>query len=101
MVTTVAGPTGAGDPEHHGRVQASPPEDVEPGGYAASLEALGDPAHEEHENWTDWIGGSFDSDEFDLPATNAGLKHFLPGIPYGTRRVLVSSTYCLHCPVSQ
>lgn len=57
--------------------RACPPEDVGgPWGYAEFLEALGDRDHEEHESWTEWIGGSFDPDEFDLAAADAALKHF-------------------------
>ena len=53
--------------------RACPPEDCGgPWGYAELLEALGDPAHERHEELVDWIGG-FDAEKFDLAATNAHL----------------------------
>jgi Plasmid pRiA4b ORF-3-like protein len=54
--------------------RACPPEDVGgPWGYPEFLAALDDPKHPDHDHWTDWIGGSFDPDEFDLPATDAVL----------------------------
>lgn len=57
--------------------RACPPEDVSgPWGYAEFLEALGDPNHEEHEHWTEWVGGDFDPDAFDLVATDAALEAF-------------------------
>lgn len=40
-----------------------PPEDVGgPPGYEHFLQAIGDKAHPEHENLTEWAGGSFDPD---------------------------------------
>jgi hypothetical protein len=43
-----------------------PPEDVGGvGGYLEFLKALGDPAHEEHESFVTWVGGSFDPEAFD------------------------------------
>ena len=57
--------------------RACPPEDVGgPWGYADFLDALADPNHDEHEQWTEWIGGSFDPDAFDLAATDAALNGF-------------------------
>jgi len=45
---------------------ACPPEDCGGiGGYAEFLEAIGDPANELHEDMLDWVGGSFDPDDFD------------------------------------
>jgi hypothetical protein len=56
--------------------RACPPEDVGGiWGYGDFLEAIADPQHEEHENYIDWIGGEFDSEEFDLDDINKGLKH--------------------------
>jgi hypothetical protein len=58
----------------HGE-NACPPDDVGgPGGYEDFLEALADPAHEEHDDYLQWIGGSFDSSRFDLHAVNAELR---------------------------
>ena len=52
--------------------RACPPEDCGgPGGYAHLLEALCNPAHPEHQDLTEWVGGSFDPEAFDLEALNA------------------------------
>jgi hypothetical protein len=54
---------------------ACPPDDVGgPGGYEAFLAALADPAHEEHDEYLEWIGGSFDPARFELAAVNAELR---------------------------
>jgi hypothetical protein len=54
---------------------ACPPEDVGgPYGYAAFLEAISDPAHEEHESYIEWVGGSFDPTKFELASVNAVLQ---------------------------
>lgn len=51
-----------------------PPEDVGgPPGYAALLDALADPAHEDHEHLRSWAGGAFDPDAPDLEAIVAEL----------------------------
>jgi len=55
--------------------RACPPEDV--GGiwsYADFLEALRDPEHAEHEEYTEWIGGEFDPEAFDNEAVNRELQ---------------------------
>ncbi|MDQ6849350.1 MAG: plasmid pRiA4b ORF-3 family protein [Actinomycetota bacterium] len=61
--------------------RACPPEDVGgPWGYGDFLEALADPKHDEHEQWSEWIGGgSFDPDAFDLTSTDAALFAFAWG----------------------
>lgn len=52
--------------------RACPPEDIGgPWGYAEFLEGLADPDDEER---SDWLGGDFDPEEFDLEATNARLN---------------------------
>ena len=52
-----------------------PPEDVGgPWGYEHFLEAIKDPEHEEHEEYLEWVGGSFDPEALDLSAINAELK---------------------------
>jgi hypothetical protein len=57
--------------------RACPPEDCGGiGGYFNFLEAIEDPDHEEHENLLEWIGGSFDPEEFDLDHINTALKRF-------------------------
>lgn len=57
-------------------VRACPPEDV--GGiggyYYRFLEAIKDPDHDEHAMYTEWIGGDFDPEAFDLDAVNLRLK---------------------------
>lgn len=54
---------------------ACPPEDCGgPGGYAMLLEVLADPSHEDYEHMRGWVGGPFDSTEFDLGWANARLQ---------------------------
>jgi Plasmid pRiA4b ORF-3-like protein len=56
---------------------ACPPEDVGgPPGYADFLEAIHDPAHEEHESMLEWCGGSFDPTAFRPDDINAALRQF-------------------------
>jgi hypothetical protein len=46
--------------------RACPPEDCGgPWGYIDFLEAVKDPAHEEHESMLEWVGGEFDPTAFD------------------------------------
>ncbi|MFY9779186.1 MAG: plasmid pRiA4b ORF-3 family protein [Candidatus Baltobacteraceae bacterium] len=57
---------------------ACPPEDCGgPSGYEEMLEALHEPAHEEHMTWTRWAG-DFDPDEFNLEEVDAALATFAP-----------------------
>jgi hypothetical protein len=57
--------------------RACPPEDVGgPWGYEDFLAAVGDPGHDEHEQWDEWAGGGFDPAEFNLPAVNKALEAF-------------------------
>ena len=57
-----------------GGERACPPEDVGGiSGYGDFLEALRDPAHEEHETIVEWSGGSFDPEAFDREAINREL----------------------------
>ena len=54
---------------------ACPPEDCGGiGGYANFLDAVNDPAHEEHESMLEWIGGGFDPKAFDRDRVNTTLK---------------------------
>lgn len=47
--------------------RACPPEDCGGiGGYENFLEAISNPRHEEHKSMLEWVGGSFDPEEFDL-----------------------------------
>lgn len=56
---------------------ACPPEDVGgPPGYVEFLEAINDPAHEEHEAMLEWCGGSFNPTAFRLDNINAALHQF-------------------------
>ena len=43
-------------------------------GYVDLIDALSDPAHEEHAACLEWAGGDFDSEDFDLEAVNFGLR---------------------------
>ncbi len=55
--------------------RACPPEDVGgPDGYRDFLEALGSPAHPDHETLKDWAGRDFDPDLFDLETANRRLE---------------------------
>jgi hypothetical protein len=59
--------------------RACPPEDVGGvWGYAEFLEAIADPGHERHDEFSEWIGGSFDPEAFD-PAT--ATKRMRRGLP--------------------
>lgn len=54
--------------------RACPPEDVGGApGYAAFLEALADPTHEDHASMFEWIGGPFDAERFDVVSANDRL----------------------------
>lgn len=45
--------------------RACPPEDVGgPWGYQEFLAAMADPAHDDHQHYRDWIGGTYDAAEF-------------------------------------
>jgi len=52
-----------------------PPEDIGGvWGYGDFLEAIQDEDHPEHEEYLEWIGGSFDPEAFDLEEVNEVLK---------------------------
>ena len=54
---------------------ACPPEDVGGvWGYERFLEALQDPTHKEHAWLSEWFGGEFDANAFDLEGVNAELR---------------------------
>lgn len=58
--------------------RACPPEDVGGApGYFEFLNALKDPNHEEHESFTEWSGGNFDSELFDPESINWELMKYL------------------------
>ena len=55
--------------------RACPPENVGgPWGYADMLKAIADPKHEEHEQYVEWIGDSFDPEVFALKEVNRMLR---------------------------
>lgn len=55
---------------------ACPPEDCGgPWGYAELCAILADPAHSEHEEMLDWIGGDFDPKAFDLTTSAKRVLH--------------------------
>jgi hypothetical protein len=50
---------------------ACPPEDVGGAhGYAEFLVAIADPSHDDHDQFLEWAGGSFDPGRFDITAVN-------------------------------
>ncbi len=54
--------------------RACPPDDCGGiWGYSDMLEALADPNHPEHDSLSEWIGGPFDAEAFDLDAINGRL----------------------------
>jgi hypothetical protein len=54
--------------------RACPPEDCGgPWGYGNLLEILKDPKHPEYEEMSEWIGGDFDPEAFDVEAINRQL----------------------------
>ena len=57
-----------------GKLQG-PPEDCGGiPGYYNLLEALRDPAHQEHEEMLDWVGGEFNPDTFSAEDVNRRLS---------------------------
>ncbi|HTO89962.1 MAG TPA: plasmid pRiA4b ORF-3 family protein [Candidatus Sulfotelmatobacter sp.] len=55
--------------------RAAPPDDCGGiSGYEHLLEVLADPAHLEHEELREWVGGSYDPEAFDLNSLNRALK---------------------------
>jgi hypothetical protein len=54
---------------------ACPPDDVGgPPGYIEFLQAINDPAHDEHESMLEWCGGSFNPTAFRLDDINETLR---------------------------
>jgi hypothetical protein len=60
--------------------RACPPEDVGGiWGYYHFLEAIGDPEHEEHGEYLEWVGGEFDPEAFNLEEVNQALRALRQG----------------------
>ena len=54
--------------------RACPPEDCGGvWGYAEFLEAIADPAHEDHDETLRWVGGKFDPEKFSVDEVNRKL----------------------------
>jgi hypothetical protein len=59
--------------------RACPPEGVGGvWGYADFLEAIQNPGHKEHEGMLEWVGGSFDAEEFDPEQATREMRQGLP-----------------------
>jgi hypothetical protein len=55
--------------------RACPPENCGgAGGYAALLEIIMDPKHQEYDSMMEWLGGGFDPEAFDRHKANAHLR---------------------------
>ncbi len=58
--------------------RSCPPEDVGGiHGYKHFLDAIGNPEHEEHDDFVEWVG-EFDAEAFDLDETNEAMRAGLP-----------------------
>jgi hypothetical protein len=59
---------------------ACPPEDIgSVPGYFDFLDAMADPKHPEHESMSEWYGGPFDPEYFDLGAVNSAFEAVFKG----------------------
>ena len=47
-------------------------------GYADFLEAIGNKKHERHKEMMEWVGGWFDSEEFDAATATKAMRKGLP-----------------------
>jgi len=57
--------------------RACPPEDCGGiWGYDDLLEIIRDPTHEEYDRMTEWLGGPFDPEEFNIDQVNRSLRRF-------------------------
>ena len=67
---------GIQDPVCLAGARACPPEDVDGlSGYQNFLEAMKDPEHPEHGEFSEWIGGAFDPEELDVDQINQKLRN--------------------------
>ena len=58
--------------------RACPPEDVGGvPGYSEFCRAVKDPAHEDHEELLEWVGGKYDGEDFDRTGINWMLLRYL------------------------
>lgn len=70
----IAGDSGSDRPLCVGGKRHRPPEDCAgPPGYAEVLDTFRDPGHKKHSAMLEWVGGSFDSEAFDVAAVNRAL----------------------------
>jgi hypothetical protein len=52
-----------------------PPEDCGgPGGYEDLMEIINDPANDRYEEMTEWLGGGYDPEEFNIDFVNESLR---------------------------
>jgi hypothetical protein len=59
--------------------RACPPEDCGGiWGYPDFVEAIQNPDHERHEDLLEWVGGSFDPEEFDPAKATKAMRKGLP-----------------------
>ena len=59
--------------------RACPPEDCGGvWGYSDLLEAISNPKHQEHRRMLEWVGGSYDPEEFDPAVATKAMKKGLP-----------------------
>lgn len=66
---------GLGTPHCLAGARACPPEDCGgPAGYERLLRVLAEPDHPDHDELTQWVGGEFDPEAFDVAATNELLE---------------------------
>jgi hypothetical protein len=47
-------------------------------GYPDFVEAIQNPDHEQHEELLEWVGGSFDPEEFDPAEATRAMRKGLP-----------------------
>jgi len=74
IVLEAIGPITGDEPRVSDGRRACPPEDVGGiPGFELFLEALGNPRHPRHQEMLEWHG-PFDSEAFDITATNRGLR---------------------------
>lgn len=74
VVTAVGAPESLPIPRCIKAAGACPPDDCGgPPGYERLLSVLADPAHEEHADMREWIGGDWNAEYYDIAAINQDL----------------------------